>query len=121
MKLNFNRDNIESSRTGSPQTWGSKICQDWLTLMDEVERLQPIVDRLAKTADGVPIVPDTAVYYLNPWIDGAPSVERFYVARMGVKTLVDHLGNPIEACKTYSTQAIAEVAGRKEPSSERPE
>lgn len=58
-------DGIRKIRTND------ETCQTWhrdqiSELLDEIERLQAIVDRLPKKADGVPIVPDRKVFPLHP-------------------------------------------------------
>ena len=53
MNLNYTKSEVEASRAGAHGiSWGRLISEDCLALMAEVERLQPIVDKLAKDAEG---------------------------------------------------------------------
>ena len=86
--------------------WDAK-CQD-------IKRLQAIVDKLPKTADGVPVVPDDLVYYLNAnntitecnvqW----RSEDGRYWACRGIQ------GPPFRVEKCYSTRKAAEAGGDSE-------
>jgi hypothetical protein len=41
----------------------------WVKMLHEVERLRAIVDKLPKTADGVPVVPGETYYAVTTWPD----------------------------------------------------
>jgi hypothetical protein len=88
-------------------------------LADEVERLRAIVDRLPKTADGVPLFPGDTVYYeKNPSND---TIVAFTVAPYsewntdvwGVQNqsrAVSKKGGGWPAAMCYSTRKAAEAA-----------
>jgi hypothetical protein len=80
---------------------------------DELERLQAIVDRLPKTADGVPITPGMVLYdsldvrFNNPW-----TVTGFKVDRNGNLACVFGQNGSFDAICSgyYSTRESAEKA-----------
>ncbi len=112
MKLHFTRDEVEARRSRAtsyhPVVWPCQNEDDWLTLMDEVERLQPIVNKLAKTADGEYVTSmEQSVWH--------PEYGRMFVIT-GQRARPEYIGyyhkiQPIAKC--YSTQAAAEAAGEK--------
>ncbi len=122
MKLHYTREGVEAFQRGAawqikhgvepgaeasqdmsfPETWAWKkcICDDWLKLEAEVERLQAEIAKLPKTADGVPVIPGEPLFWLDPT----------------TKTIhkADIMGSPMGLFpECYSTQAAAEAARRK--------
>ena len=75
-------------------------------LHKEIERLQAIVDRLPKTADGVPVVPYVSVVWANPMYFG--HVIPKHVNDDGAIWLCGNGGPPVSQC--YSTPEAAEAA-----------
>ncbi len=57
MKLNHTKTAVEAFRVASRFAWRSLLCDDWLTMHAELERLQAIVGKLPVNGDGDPILP----------------------------------------------------------------
>ena len=75
-------------------------------LNEDIERLQAIVDKLSKTADGVPVVPG-----MDVWLPGYPKYPGEVEAdAYGVNPCVDWPEKLYHPCKLYSTREAAEVA-----------
>ena len=64
-------------------------------------RLQAIVDRLPKTADGVPVTPSMELW----WVDGASGISAY--GRESMPTIHHYIED------TYSTREAAEAARAK--------
>ena len=71
---------------------------------DEIERLRAIVDKLPKTADGVPVVPGMKLFFLCPFENRITS-DQVFQDRPEVG------GMTIEVSNCYSTREAAEAAG----------
>lgn len=73
---------------------------------DEIERFRAIVDRLPKTADGVPVVPGMTLWarLRGRWVEVAVA----QVALCGVLSTAHH--GYISAKNTFSTREAAEAA-----------
>lgn len=79
----------------------------------ERDRLAGVVERLPKTADGVPVVPGqliwpTADYWIDGDDDGTPLKYRLYVVDHDGSVLTEE--DELSVSKCYSTRAAAEAA-----------
>jgi len=72
---------------------------------DEIERLQAIIDKLPKTADGVPVVPGMTVYYRG--MGGVVQTTN----EMCVNAIKAANGFILNPSGCYSTQVAADAAG----------
>jgi hypothetical protein len=85
------------------QSCSSRSCGLPCRVWEQIERLRAIVDRLPKTADGVPVVPGMTAFALMPTTDGTGKciypVEMYAIQAGGKYTAL------------YSTREAAEAAG----------
>jgi len=73
----------------------------------EIEKLQAIVARLPKTADGVPVVPGMDVWFTSP----SPHCALVYQIRMDGEIATNFHGSlykTVQATEVYSTRKAAE-------------
>ena len=92
-----------------PECKGTGVNQ-WAATVGEIARLKAIVDKLPKTADGVPVVPDDVVFHTGQTIEaGAVAIDP------DGEWLVypQHTDKPWAVKDCYSTRAAAEAAQEK--------
>ena len=75
---------------------------------DEIERLQAIIDKLPKTADGVPIVPGMIAWCHHCGITRAELIGEFGVTIEGPTVWCDGMA---DADGLYGTRKAADAAG----------
>jgi len=82
-------------------------------LADEVERLRAIVDKLPKTADGVPVVPGMTLWD-SIWLGRPFGVQQLSVfcPNASRSEWMCNEGE-VDVSQCYSTRAAAEAAGEK--------
>lgn len=103
---------IEHAKTLKQECPANRACIDSLLgdLLEENKRLQAIVDKLPKTADGVPVAPGDKVYrageytsaqltiardlpeYNGGWQDGRVRIENCYSTREAAQAALDKGG-----------------------------
>jgi hypothetical protein len=89
--------------------------KDLAEAQQKLSAAQAIIDRLPKTADGVPVVPGMAAYSIQP-PPAAPTVWDWEVVADDTTKLVsleDGQGSSEFTCLLYSTRAAAEAAKEK--------
>lgn len=84
---------------------------NYLRLIDEIERLSAIVEKLPKTADGVPVVPGMELFWTG---DGFSEEKRQQVQSGLVRGVfgnnVNIGGSAFSPHSRYSTRELAETA-----------
>jgi hypothetical protein len=88
-----------------------RLAYEALQAADEITRLQAIIDRLPKTADGVPIVPGDTIWFD---IDNYSTVAGIEIEEPGGQWWVSFGISGAETDQCYSTREAANKAGGEE-------